>query len=131
MVTITGGTKKREMGRIGNAQCADLLVLMCLFGLAAKLDFMWMLGLQLMPSAHVDMCVQKRQLPIGPKSLFLMVPILFMLPVHSAHISFLVNKATSDLFSKDLLTNTRVLPKDCIKFKRISYKILISNELSS
>lgn len=75
---------------------------------------MWMQDLQLMRSARVDMCAQKRQLHIGPKFLFLTVLTLFMQPVRSVRISWLVSKATSDSFSKDLLTNTRV-SKDCSK----------------
>lgn len=102
MAIITGETKKNVMEKIVNVLCVGLLVPMSLCGLDVKLDFMWTPALQPMRLAHVGMCVQKRQLPIGPRSRFLTVLTLFMPPVPSVHISWLVNKATSDLFSKDL-----------------------------
>ena len=102
MAIITGGIRKNVTEKIGSVPCVGLLVPMSLCGLDVKLDFMWTPALQPMHSAHVGMCVQKRQLPIGPRSRFLTVLTLFMPPVTSVHISWLVNKATSDLFSKDL-----------------------------
>ena len=102
MAIITGETKKNVMEKIVNVPCVGLLVPMSLCGLDVKLDFMWTPALQPMRSAHAGMCVQKRQLPIGPRSHFLMVLILFTQPAPFVHISWLVNKATSDLFSKDL-----------------------------
>ncbi|KAL6037545.1 hypothetical protein STEG23_001535 [Scotinomys teguina] len=73
---------------------------MSLCGLDVKLDFMWTAPTHAFsPCGHV--CSEKTT-PIGPKSHFLMVLTLFTQPVPFVHISWLVNKAISDLFSKDL-----------------------------
>ena len=102
MVIITGETKKNVTEKIVNVLCVGLLVPMSLCGLDVKLDFMWTPALPPMPLALVGTCVQKRQRPIGPRSHFLMVLTLFTQPAPSVHISWLVNKAISDSFSKDL-----------------------------
>ena len=102
MVIITGETKKNVTAKIVNVLCVGLLVPMSLCGLDVKLDFMWTPALPPMPLAPVGTCVQKRQRLTGPRSHFLMVRTLFMQPAPSVHISWLVNKAISDLFSKDL-----------------------------
>lgn len=96
MAIITGETKKNVMEKIVNVQCVDPLVHMSLCGSDVKLDFMWTPALQPMHLALVGTCVQRRQQPIGPRSRFLTVLILFTQPVPFVHISWLVNKDTSD-----------------------------------
>lgn len=123
---IIGETKRRGTARTASVPCAALWAPTCLCGLDVKQGFMWTQDLQLMRSARVDTCARKRQLHIGPKFLFLTVLTLFMQPVPSVHISWLVSKATSDSFSKDLLTNTRAA-KDGSTL--ISWAVLILNRL--